>query len=87
MVLAEHRHGATAHEDVELRELHLLRLVDVARRTHHQEEHLAVPLELRPLPGMHEVFDEQRSVDASANVSASATVAPAGAAASTPSIT
>jgi len=36
---------------------------------------------------MHEVFDEQRSVDASANVSASATVAPAGAAASTPSIT
>ena len=60
MVLAEHRHGATAHEDVELRELHLLRLVDVARRTHHQEEHLAVPLELRPLPGMHEVFDEQR---------------------------
>lgn len=45
---------------MELRELDVLDVVDVAGGAHHQEQHVSVALELRPLVGVLEVLHEQR---------------------------
>ena len=65
--LAQVRRLAVAHgddevradEDVRLAELDRLGLVDVARRPEHDEERVAVALELRPLVGVERVLHRE----------------------------
>ena len=45
---------------MEFRHLHVLRRIVVRREPRDDEEHVAVPLELGPLPGLEEILDEQR---------------------------
>jgi len=47
------------HEEVDLSELHLLQVVDVTRRTQHDEQRAAVPLQLGTLVRAHRVLDRQ----------------------------
>ena len=58
--VAHRDHVVRADEDVHLAELDRLGLVDVPRRLQHQERHVAVALELRPLMTDEGVLDRQR---------------------------
>jgi len=48
-----------AGDHMQLTELNLLTLVDIARRTKHGEQDVAVPLQLGPLVGRDGVVDDK----------------------------
>ena len=53
------QHEVGPDEDVHLAELDLFDLVDVARRTQHDEQDVVVPLDLRALVGDDRVLDRE----------------------------
>jgi hypothetical protein len=59
LTMPHRQHESRAHEDAELSALHLVAGLQVARRPEHEEERLAVELELWPLVDAQRVFDRE----------------------------